>query len=124
MEDSSTRLEQASVPKRTNLLVRLVVLARNIAILGISASWFAHQHWIADLVSHLRVQFAILLVPAITLAMIRRKRIVAMLVFGLFLYSVWPMIPYFIPRSPSAVPDLSGTTKFRLLSFNVLVWWH
>lgn len=120
MRNNSNNFEQVPARKSASLFVRLVALARNIAVVGTIVSSFATIHWIADLVANLRVQFAILFFPSLVLASVRRERVLAAIVCGFFLYSIWPTIPYFLPPSRFGVSESSGAKRFRVLSFNVL----
>lgn len=117
-EVSSTT--QAPRSARQSIFLRLARLTRNIAIGGSIASWFASIHWIADFLAHLRVQYALVLLPCFALSVIRRERVAALAVGGLFVYNAWPTAPYFLPSHRSDQANSGETASHRILSFNVL----
>jgi endonuclease/exonuclease/phosphatase (EEP) superfamily protein YafD len=116
-DDSS---EQAPRSPNRNVLVRVGRSLRNMVIVGSVASCFANMHWIADFLSHLRIQYAIILLPCVVHSFIRRKWTMASIVCGFFIYNVLPTVPYFLRPTSQANAHSSKATQYRVLSFNVL----
>jgi len=56
--------------ERENVVVRILSLIGCFAVVGSIVSWFASVHWIGDMLAHLRVQYAILLLPALAIVAI------------------------------------------------------
>ncbi len=103
-----------------NVVERIVVLIGCLAVAGTVLSWFASLHWIADILSQLRVQYAILLLPMVVIAIFRKKRWLAAGLLGLVIYNVWPTIPYFVTFAPSSTANSEYYQSYRVLAFNVL----
>ena len=111
-------------PNAVGILVRLVNLFGILAIAGSAFSLAANQYWIADLAVQFRVQYLIMLLPAIVV-WVRKRRSKLSIIGGLALAAnLWPVIPYLIPYgySTAATPELSDPdqTSFRILVVNVL----
>ena len=102
------------MPTRTLILLRLKYLT----ILGLFltvASWLGQFHWIPDLISHLRVQFAAgAFLICLSLILLRGWKLLPFAALG-FLLNLWPILPYYgsseLPKNPA---------NHRLLTFNVL----
>jgi endonuclease/exonuclease/phosphatase (EEP) superfamily protein YafD len=105
---------------RSHLVEPIVVLIGRLAVAATALSWFASFHWIADMLSHLRVQYAILLLPMLGVFTFRGKRWLAVAIVGLVIYNVWPTMPYFVAFSRSSIASLEQNQKYRVLTFNVL----
>lgn len=86
-----------------NRAERVLILIGCLAVAGTVLSWFASLHWIADMLSHLRVQYAILLLPLLVIVILRGKRWLAFAIVGLVTYNVWPTFPYFATWSHSSI---------------------
>jgi len=106
--------------ERVNVVVRILNLIGCFAVVGSIVSWFASVHWIGDMLAHLRVQYVILLLPALAIVVIRRKRLLTAIVLGFIAYNVWPTIPYFVPVRQSSASRTLENEQYRVLSFNVL----
>ena len=106
------------------LLIRFSRLFGLLAIGGTLAALIASYNWIADLAAQLRVQYLIMLLPALVL-WTRRRQHSMVIVGGLaFAVNLWFVVPYVIPIAGQASTSLEdageGQSSIRLLLLNVL----
>ncbi|MEM9941100.1 MAG: endonuclease/exonuclease/phosphatase family protein [Planctomycetota bacterium] len=120
-ESSSADTNVESDPQKSSnqsFRSRLSHLLIQVLILLISAHLFsslARFHWVADLVAQLRVQLCIgsLIAVAMSVGLYRWK--LSMLSLAVLIYSVLPIVPYFINDS-----NRSDRSDFKLVTANVL----
>lgn len=104
---------------------RLLPLWRMIRVLGfISAlasimSLFAAYHWVADMLTHLTVQYLVLMAPAAILLWRQKRPVLCLLLLGLMGYHALKIAPYVFPKSSLTVKT-AETKVHRLAVFNVL----
>jgi endonuclease/exonuclease/phosphatase (EEP) superfamily protein YafD len=119
----TSRDKRVGLEKARNVVSRLANLFGALAIAGTLLGFAARYSWVADFAVHMRVQYAILLLP--TLAVWARSRKYKLAIIGVvaLLLNVWPLIPYLLPiggsLSTRGVVDLASDT-FRLQVVNVL----
>ncbi len=106
-----------SVPKsRPNHFVRLIKAAGLIAMAGTVLALLADFHWIADIFCHFKVQYVLLLIPAIIfLGWYKRWKMVG-LMLGVLVYNTWGLLPYWFS---GATTPINNVDTMRLISFNV-----
>lgn len=110
--------------KQVGVIERLVNLFGATAILGTLLGFGASHHWIADIAVQFRVQYLIMLLPAVAV-WIGKRRVKLLIVGGLALaVNLWPITAYFNPNN-RALPTTSKVARsdqisFRLLMMNVL----
>jgi|GEM_PF-48543 len=84
-------------------------------VIGTLATFFAKQHWIAEIFCHLRIQLAIVLVVWFLIALFKKQKMRAFTAFVFFVVnSVW-IAPYYVPQ---IVKPIGNTVK--IMSANVL----
>jgi len=132
-----SRSETQSVQKNLKATHRRFLLSTTVSTLGLCGwgvtgiSFFARWHWIADLLSQLRVQSSIGFFIVLILAMCGRKWGWAVACGIGLIINMFPLWPYVSPlyRSPNSelvatdvesTESVSATGDFRLLSLNVL----
>ena len=104
---------------------RLLPLWRMIRVLGfISAlasimSLFAAYHWVADMLTHLTVQYLALMAPAAILLWRQKRPVLCLLLLGLMGWHALKIAPYVLPNSSLTVTT-AETKVHRLAVFNVL----
>ncbi len=114
---SSTPQQPHSPPGMRRLGGVFITLLFFALLIGTLATFFAKQHWTAEIFCHLRIQITIGLAICLLLAVVRKQktRVIAAAVF-LLVNMVW-IAPYFLP--PPNQPDAEGTSV-KILSANVL----
>lgn len=111
-------------PNPMGILVRLSNLFGTLAIAGSVIGLAANHYWIADLAVQFRVQYLIMLLPAIVI-WVGKRRSKLSIIGGLALaVNLWPIIPYIVPHgySTAATTELTDPdkTSLRILVVNVL----
>ena len=107
-----------------SLVVRLVNLFGAIGLLGTLLGFAASYHWMADVAVQLRVQYLIMLVPAVVMWALQRRRVLAGVAALAVAVNAWPVVPYFIAPDSRAIAASEsprpGQPGLRLMVFNVL----
>lgn len=104
---------------------RLLPLWRMIRVLGfISAvasiiSLFATYHWVADMLTHLTVQYLALMAPATILLWRQKRPVLCLLFLGLMGWHASKIWPYVVPNTAQTVKTVEPKVH-RLALFNVL----
>lgn len=95
-------------------LLRLTALVAAAALSGFAGDW----HWLLDLCAHFRWQYLVLLTPGIAAAMLRGRRWLAGILFGVWLLNAGSLWTATGPAPPMAAVD-SSRPSLRLLIANV-----
>lgn len=105
-----------------NVGVRLISLFGTIGLLATLLSFAASKHWVADVAAQLRVQYLLLLIPAVAVWNWTRRSKLACIGGLALAVNLWPIIPYFVPPfpAPMALPSSGSQSTLRLLVLNVL----
>ena len=98
------------------LLIGLVVLPVAGATL---ISCFATNFWFADLFAHFRVQYCIVLMPAVLVLLLLRFWKLLLLCLVCLAINVMPIWPYLVPLRNQALAD-APEHVYRILSLNLL----
>ena len=98
-------------------LLRGLAAAIALAYLGFTVtSSLGSFHWLAELLTHFRVQAAIAGAALALICATLRLRVVAVGVCALALLHLLPVLFYLVPRGS---PDLDGAPRLRVLQLNV-----
>lgn len=95
-------------------LLRLTALVAAATMLGFAGDW----HWLLDLFAHFRWQYLVLLLPGLVAAVLRGRRGLAAILFGVWLLNAGSLWTATGPGPPMAALDASRPSV-RLLIANV-----
>ena len=97
---------KAPTPGLLELPIRFTRLFGVIAIAGSLAAMVASYNWIADWAAQLRVQYLIMLLPALVLWTRRRQHRMLMAGGLAFAVNLWFVVPYVMPATGQASTPL------------------
>lgn len=80
-------------------------------------SFYASNHWVADLICQFRLQLALGAAIVFVLLLLLKRWRFALLCLAGCLVNAWPIMPYLLPNS---VDDDGAGSSYRLLTINVL----
>ncbi|MDP1563520.1 MAG: endonuclease/exonuclease/phosphatase family protein [Pirellulaceae bacterium] len=122
---SDATADQATTVAKEQRPSRLLPIWRMIRVLGfISAvasiiSLFAAYHWVADMLTHLTVQYFVLMAPAAILLWRQKRPVLCVLLLGLMGWHASKISPYVLPNNAQTAKT-AATKVYRLAVFNVL----
>lgn len=93
----------------------------DLALLGLcvatAMAWLGRFWWVADLLSHFAVYYAVLSVVVLAVALVMRRKRVVWLALVVFVVNAWVIAPLFIPVSGA---QASAGCSLKLAQVNVL----
>ncbi len=125
-DKQSSQLDEATTTTRgfLELPIRFIRLFGFIAITGSLAALVASYNWLADWAAQLRVQYLIMLLPALVLWTRKRQHRILFAGGVAFALNLWSVIPYVIPITGLASKPMEDSgnrqSSIRLLVLNVL----
>ena len=105
-------LRPSYLPRFLSCLYLLILIA---LVVGTLATFFAKQHWIAEIFCHGRIQLALGLAVWFLVAVFFKQKLRAVVSLVFFMINALWIVPYFVPHS-----IVADSSTIKLMSANVL----
>ncbi len=116
MTSSTDSEKQRSRPSYLRRFLSCTYLAVLIALVaGTLATFFAKQHWIAEVFCHGRIQLAMVLAIWFLVAIFFKQKLRAVVSLAFFVVNALWIVPYFVPN-----PTVASSSTIKIMSANVL----